>query len=71
VSLLTPRELVVLVRLAEGETNAGIARRLVISEGTVKSHVKSLLRKLHVANRAEAVSRYHRISATAIAAGAT
>jgi len=70
-SLLTPRELEVLELVAEGETNAGIARRLVISEGTVKSHVKSLLRKLHVAKRAEAVSRYHRISAVAIAAGAT
>jgi DNA-binding NarL/FixJ family response regulator len=30
----------------------------VISEGTVKSHVKHILRKLRVGNRAEAVSRY-------------
>ena len=62
-SLLTPRELEVLELVADGGTNAGIAARLVISEGTVKSHVKSLLRKLHVSNRAEAVSRYHRIAA--------
>jgi len=65
-SLLTPRELEVLELVAEGETNGGIAHRLVISEGTVKSHVKSLLRKLHVANRAEAVSRYHRIAAVVL-----
>jgi DNA-binding NarL/FixJ family response regulator len=55
----------VLELVADGATNAGIADRLVIAEGTVKSHVKSLLRKLHVANRAEAVSRYHRIAAVA------
>jgi DNA-binding NarL/FixJ family response regulator len=35
-----------------------VAQELVISEGTVKSHVKHILRKLRVANRAEAVSRY-------------
>jgi DNA-binding CsgD family transcriptional regulator/GAF domain-containing protein len=64
-ALLTRRELEVLELVADGETNAGIADRLVIAEGTVKSHVKSLLRKLHVANRAEAVSRYHRIAAVA------
>lgn len=64
-SLLTPRELEVLELVAQGETNARIADRLVISQGTVKSHVKSLLRKLHVANRAEAVSRYHRLAAVA------
>jgi DNA-binding CsgD family transcriptional regulator len=51
-SLLTAREL---------ETNGGIAAQLVISEGTVKSHVKHILRKLHASNRAQAVSRYLRI----------
>jgi len=39
----------------------GIAARLVVSEGTVKSHVKQILRKLAVANRAEAVSVYLRM----------
>ncbi|WP_354700594.1 hypothetical protein DSM112329_00875 [Paraconexibacter sp. AEG42_29] len=61
--LLTPREIDVMRLLAAGETNSGVASRLVISEGTVKSHVKHILRKLRAANRAEAVSRYLRITA--------
>jgi LuxR family transcriptional regulator, regulator of acetate metabolism len=56
--LLTRRELEVVGMLAEGETNARIARRLVVSEDTVKSHVKHILRKLGVHNRSQAVSRY-------------
>jgi DNA-binding CsgD family transcriptional regulator len=55
---LTPREKEVLSLLAAGESNTTIASRLVISEGTVKSHVKHILRKLGAKNRAEAVSRY-------------
>lgn len=57
-SALTRREVEVLRRMAEGDTNARIARRLVISEGTVKTHVKHILRKLGASNRAEAVSRW-------------
>jgi len=57
-SALTRREIDVLRLMATGETNAGIAARLIISEGTVKSHVKHILRKLRAANRAEAVCRY-------------
>jgi DNA-binding CsgD family transcriptional regulator len=57
-SPLTRREIDVLKHMASGKTNAGIAARLVISEGTVKSHVKHILRKLAAANRAEAVSVY-------------
>jgi DNA-binding CsgD family transcriptional regulator len=56
--LLTRRELEVLRLLAEGRTNRAIADELVIANGTVKFHVNSILRKLHVANRAEAVARY-------------
>jgi LuxR family transcriptional regulator, regulator of acetate metabolism len=56
--LLTRRELDVLRLLSEGATNRSIADGLVISSGTVKFHVNSILRKLHAANRAEAVSRY-------------
>ena len=59
--LLTRRELEVLRLLAAGQTNKGIADTLVISGGTVKFHVNSILRKLHAANRAEAVSRYLRL----------
>jgi DNA-binding CsgD family transcriptional regulator len=60
--LLTRRELEVLKLMVRGETNAGIARELVLSEGTVKFHVKNVLRKLHAANRAEATSRYLRLT---------
>jgi len=56
---LTRREIEVLALLAGGETNARIARRLVVSEGTVKTHVKSILRKLGVDNRVAAAARWH------------
>jgi DNA-binding CsgD family transcriptional regulator len=56
--LLTAREREVLELMASGATNSQIARELVVSEGTVKSHVKRILRKLHVSNRAGAVARY-------------
>ncbi|WP_162834171.1 helix-turn-helix transcriptional regulator [Amycolatopsis circi] len=55
-SSLTRREAEILSYMADGQTNGRIAARLVISEGTVKSHVKHILRKLGAANRAEAVS---------------
>lgn len=61
-ALLTRREREVLALMASGATNAEIANRLVISEGTVKSHVKHILRKLRASNRAEAVSRYMRLA---------
>jgi DNA-binding CsgD family transcriptional regulator len=56
---LTGREVEVLRLIAAGDTNTAIAQRLFISEGTVKSHVRHILRKLRAANRAEAVSRWH------------
>jgi DNA-binding CsgD family transcriptional regulator len=59
--LLTRRELDVLRLLADGRTNSAIADALVISPGTVKFHTGRILRKLHAANRAEAVSRYLRL----------
>jgi LuxR family transcriptional regulator, regulator of acetate metabolism len=59
--LLTRRELDVLRLVAEGATNRAVADALVISSGTVKFHVNSILRKLHAANRAEAVTRYLRL----------
>jgi DNA-binding CsgD family transcriptional regulator len=60
--LLTRRELDVLEHMVRGETNADIARSLVVSAGTVKFHVKNILRKLHASNRAEATSRYLHMS---------
>jgi DNA-binding CsgD family transcriptional regulator len=60
--LLTHRELDVMRLMVHGETNAQIARELVLSEGTIKFHVKNILRKLHAANRAEATSRYLRLT---------
>lgn len=62
-SLLTVREIEVAQLMASGARNAEIAARLVISEGTVKSHVKHILRKLHASNRAEATSKYMRLIA--------
>jgi DNA-binding NarL/FixJ family response regulator len=64
---LTRRELDVLRLMSGGRTNAQIARRLVIAEGTVKSHVKHILRKLDAANRAEAVSRWLRSGGAGVA----
>jgi DNA-binding NarL/FixJ family response regulator len=60
---LTPREWDVLRNLACGKTNAQIATGLFVTEGTVKSHVKHILRKLGATNRTEAVARYHRLTA--------
>jgi DNA-binding CsgD family transcriptional regulator len=59
--LMTRREREVLDLMASGATNTRIADQLVISEGTVKSHVKHILRKLRASNRAEAVARYLQI----------
>ncbi len=51
---LTPRETEILCHLAAGESNKVIARILGISDGTVKLHVKSILRKLKVSSRVQA-----------------
>lgn len=56
--VLTGREVEVLELMAMGATNRVIAEQLVISQSTVKSHAKSILRKLGAHTRAEAVSRY-------------
>lgn len=54
---LTPRELEVLQWMARGLTNRQIARRLEISEHTVKFHAGAVLGKLNARSRAEAVAR--------------
>jgi DNA-binding NarL/FixJ family response regulator len=46
--VLSPREREVLTLMAEGASNAGIARRIFVSEGTVEKHVSSILTKLEL-----------------------
>ncbi|HYB08616.1 MAG TPA: LuxR C-terminal-related transcriptional regulator [Alphaproteobacteria bacterium] len=58
---LTPRELEVLVLLAEGASNKTIARRLGISVHTAKFHVGSLLDKLDATGRTDAVAQAARL----------
>ena len=51
---LTEREMEVLRLIADGQSNAGIAEQLVISEKTVKGHVSNILGKLHLVDRTQA-----------------
>jgi two-component system NarL family response regulator len=57
---LTQRELSVLQEIAQGRSNKDIARRLSITEGTAKTHVKSILTKLDAISRTEAVAVAHK-----------
>jgi len=54
---LTDREREILDLVARGLTNPAIARRLFLSEKTVRNHVSNVFAKLHVAGRAEAVAK--------------
>ncbi len=54
--LLTRREREVLQLVAEGLSNRDIAERLRIAENTVKNHLRNILEKLHMQNRAQAVA---------------
>jgi two-component system, NarL family, nitrate/nitrite response regulator NarL len=53
---VTPRELEILRLVAEGLSNKEVAKRLVITEGTVKNHVHNALEKLHLENRIQAAA---------------
>src|ERR1700722_18028387 len=57
---LTQRELDVLQLVAQGRSNKDIARRLAITEGTAKTHVKAILTKLDAISRTEAVAVAHK-----------
>jgi DNA-binding NarL/FixJ family response regulator len=54
---LTAREREVLELIANGESNAAIARRLVLSQKTIRNHVSNIFTKLRVADRAQAIVR--------------
>jgi DNA-binding CsgD family transcriptional regulator/tetratricopeptide (TPR) repeat protein len=57
---LTPREVEVLLLVADGRTNPQIAEQLYISAKTASVHVSNILRKLEVSNRGEAAALAHR-----------
>jgi DNA-binding NarL/FixJ family response regulator len=59
-SPLTAREREVVQLIAQGARDRDIAERLILTEHTVKKHVKSILRKLGARNRAEAAARLRR-----------
>ena len=54
---LSPREMAILRMLTDGAPNKQIARSLAITESTVKVHIKTILRKIHVRNRTQAAIR--------------
>ncbi len=60
-ALLTDRESELLLLVAEGHSNKAIAEEMIVSENTVKYHMKNLLQKLQLRNRTEAAAYAVRI----------
>lgn len=56
IASLTEREHQVLRRVVAGETNKAIAAALYLSEGTIRSHLRSIMRKLNASNRVQAAA---------------
>jgi LuxR family maltose regulon positive regulatory protein len=56
IPFLTPREHLVLAQLSRGYANKVIARNLGLSENTVKTHLKSIFRKVDVQSREQAIA---------------
>lgn len=52
----TPRQLEILALLSVGHTNGEVAEQLVLAEKTVKTHVQTAMRRLHVRTRTHAVA---------------
>lgn len=67
--LLTPREVAVLMRIAEGEDTRLIAARMGIAASTARTHVQRVLRKLNVGSRLEAAALAARTGLLDLAAG--
>lgn len=67
-STLTPQQIRVLMMLSDGLMNKQIAYELAISEATVKAHVSSILQKLDVDSRTQAVIQLSKIGTDSIAA---
>lgn len=65
---LTQRELEVLGLLSRGDCNKAIARSLDVTEGTVKSHVRSIMTKLESRSRTEAMHRAYQLGLVSIGA---
>jgi DNA-binding CsgD family transcriptional regulator len=57
VPVLTPRQVELLRRVAQGKTNRQVARDLGLSEGTVRKHLENIYARLEVNSRTEAVAR--------------
>lgn len=60
-AVLSPREVEVLIQVAEGDSNRTIAEKLHIGERTVKSHMTTLFRKLDVVSRTQAAAKAREI----------
>jgi DNA-binding NarL/FixJ family response regulator len=54
---LSQRELEVLKGLAAGQTSPGLAKKLYLSEHTIRSHIKNIYRKLEVSSKSEAIAK--------------